>query len=122
MCMRPKNVNSVDMTLGALAEALSARLQGDASIRITAVATLADAGAGQISFLANRRYRPQLDTTAASAVILSAEFAGDCPTAAVVTDNPYLGYARAAVLLNPVAPREGWFASKCERRDWRGGR
>ena len=107
MCMRPKNVNSVDMTLGALAEALSARLQGDASIRITAVATLADAGAGQISFLANRRYRPQLDTTAASAVILSAEFAGDCPTAAVVTDNPYLGSrcGRTPAATSHSAPR-----------------
>jgi UDP-3-O-[3-hydroxymyristoyl] glucosamine N-acyltransferase len=95
------------MTLGTLAKALSAQLHGDADIRIHAVATLADAGAGQISFLANRRYRPQLDTTSASAVILSAEFAQDCPAAAVVTDNPYLGYARAAALLNPVVPVTG---------------
>jgi UDP-3-O-[3-hydroxymyristoyl] glucosamine N-acyltransferase len=92
------------MTLASLAEALSAQLKGDGQIRIHAVATLADARAGEITFLANRRYRPQLDSTAASAVILSAEFAAECPSAAVITDNPYLGYARAARLLNPPAP------------------
>jgi len=63
------------MTLGTLANALSAQLHGDAQIRIHAVATLGDASAGEISFLANRRYRSQLKTTNASAVILSAEFA-----------------------------------------------
>jgi UDP-3-O-[3-hydroxymyristoyl] glucosamine N-acyltransferase len=92
----------VDMKLGMLADALAAQLRGDGQINIHAVATLADAGPGDISFLANRRYRPQLDVTRASAVILAAEFAQDCPVAALVTDNPYLGYARAAALLNPV--------------------
>lgn len=101
--MRREDVPTVDMTLGALAEALSAELHGDAQTRIRAVAPLADAKAGEISFLSNRRYFPQLSSTSASAVILSAQFAEDCPTAAVVTDNPYLGYARAAALLNPVA-------------------
>ncbi len=97
----------MEMTLGALAKALCARLDGDAGIRVGAVAALADARPGEVSFLANRRYRPQLDSTAASAVILSPEFAGECPTATLVTDNPYLGYARSAALLNPVPPITG---------------
>ena len=101
MVMRRKDEHAVDITLGALAEALSAQLQGDAQIRVHAVATLADASQGDISFLANRRYRRYLDGTSASAVILSTEYAQDCPVAALVTDNPYLGYARAAALLNP---------------------
>jgi len=92
------------MTLGAIAEALSARLRGDAGVRVARVATLAGAGPGDLSFLANRRYRPQLRATRASAVILAEEFAADCPCAALVMDNPYLGYARAASLLNPPLP------------------
>ena len=97
----------MEMKLGALADALSAQLRGDAQIRVHSVATLAGASAGDISFLANRRYRRYLDETAASAVILSAEFAQDCPVAALITDNPYLGYARVAALLNPAEPVVG---------------
>lgn len=67
------------MTLGALAEAISARLHGDAGIRIRAVATLSGAGEGTVTFLANRRYRPQLRGTSASAVILDEEFLAECP-------------------------------------------
>ncbi len=95
---------AVEMTLGALAERLSARLHGDAGIAIDGVATLAGAGPGELSFLANRRYRPQLRATRAAAVVLDDEFLADCPTAALVMDNPYLGFARAAALLNPPPP------------------
>ena len=98
----------MEMTLGALAEALSAQLHGDETISIHAVATLVDADIGDISFLSNRRYRSQLNTTRASAVIVAQEFVAACPSAALVMSNPYLGYARAATLLNPVlAPKPG---------------
>jgi UDP-3-O-[3-hydroxymyristoyl] glucosamine N-acyltransferase len=89
------------MKLGELAEALSASLHGEAELRVTGVATLAAATPGTLSFLANRRYRPQLRSTGASAVVLEQEFLADCPCAALVMDNPYIGFARAAALLNP---------------------
>ena len=91
----------MEMTLGALAAALSATLHGDGDIPISSVATLASAGPGALSFLANRRYRPQLAATRASAVVLDAEFLAECPVAALVMSNPYLGFARAATMLNP---------------------
>ena len=96
----------MEMTLGALAAALPATLHGNPGIRIHGVATLASAGPGTLTFLANRRYRPQLATTAASAVVLDEEFLAECPVAALVMANPYLGFARAAAMLNPppVAP------------------
>lgn len=89
------------MTLGELAAALSARLHGDGETCISGVATLASAGPGTLSFLANRRYRPQLAMTRASAVVLDDEFLAECPVAALVMSNPYLGFARAATMLNP---------------------
>ena len=92
------------MTLGALGEALGAELRGDVNTQIERVATLGTAGSGAVSFLSNRRYRPQLRNTRASAVILSQEFAAECPVPVLVMDNPYLGYARAAALLNPRPP------------------
>ena len=88
-------------SLREIAERLGGQVHGDESCRIDHVATLADAGSGGISFLANRRYRPQLLTTRASAVILDQEFLSSCPVAALVVSNPYLGYARVAALLAP---------------------
>src|SRR5581483_10428061 len=71
----------------------------DPAITVRRLATLDQAGAGDLSFLYNRRYRKFLKVTAASAVILSPADAADCAVAALVMDNPYLGYARAANLL-----------------------
>ncbi len=91
-------------SLRDIAEELGAQVHGDENCRIDRVATLADAEPGGISFLANRRYRPQLLTTRASAVILEAEFLSSCPVSALVVSNPYLGYARVAALLAPEQP------------------
>jgi UDP-3-O-[3-hydroxymyristoyl] glucosamine N-acyltransferase len=92
---------ALETTLGSLAEAIGARLRGDAQTPILRVATLSGAGPDALSFLANRRYKAQLRATRAAAVVLSEEFLGDCPGQALVMDNPYLGFARAAALLNP---------------------
>jgi len=91
-------------SLRDIAEQLGAQVHGDEDCLVSHVATLADARPGGISFLANRRYRPQLLTTRASAVILEQEFLPSCPVAALVVSNPYLGYARVAALLAPQQP------------------
>jgi len=72
----------------------------DESITIDALATLAGAKQGKIAFLSNSKYRQQLSSTKASAVILSADCLDDCPTNALVMDNPYMGYAIVAQLLD----------------------
>ncbi len=90
------------LTLGDLAARLGAELRGDPSTEVDRVATLSAATPGTVTFLANRRYRAFLKSTEASAVLVEAEFAEECPTAALITDNPYLGYARTATWLHPV--------------------
>ena len=87
--------------LGELAERLGAGLRGDPDVVVERVAALYAAGPRDVTFLSNRRYRPYLKETRAGAVILAPRFAGDCPVPALVLDNPYLGYARAATLLSP---------------------
>lgn len=67
---------------------------------INSLATLANAKCGQIAFLANSKYQQQLDKTKASAVILSPDMLGHCKTNALVIDNPYMGYAMLAQLLD----------------------
>jgi UDP-3-O-[3-hydroxymyristoyl] glucosamine N-acyltransferase len=87
--------------LGDLARQLGVELRGDAEIAISTVGTLQNAGPQALSFLSNPSYRCYLEHTAAAAVILSPEQADDCPVAALIADNPYLIYARAATLLFP---------------------
>jgi UDP-3-O-[3-hydroxymyristoyl] glucosamine N-acyltransferase len=65
-----------------------------------------------LSFLANSRYRRQLESTRATAVILSAEDEAHCPVAALIDPNPYLAYARIATLMHPeMIPEPGIHAS-----------
>jgi len=67
---------------------------------VNGLATLANAQLGQIAFLANKKYVSQLDTTQASAVIISQDMLAQCPVNALVMDNPYKGYALLANLLD----------------------
>lgn len=85
--------------LGRLAEQLGAELRGDPDRVVRAIAPLAAAGEGELSFLTNRRYLEDLRTTRASAVILGPGDVDASPTAVLVLSNPYLGYARAAGLM-----------------------
>lgn len=70
------------------------------NVVINGLATLANAQAGQIAFLANSKYQQQLLTTQASAVIVSPDAAVSCPVSALVMDDPYMGYAILANLLD----------------------
>jgi UDP-3-O-[3-hydroxymyristoyl] glucosamine N-acyltransferase len=89
------------MRLQDLAQAIGAELRGDPEALITGVGTLQHAKAGQLSFLSNPAYRRYLKSTQASAVVIGSEDAEYCSVAALISDNPYLGYARAATLLFP---------------------
>jgi UDP-3-O-[3-hydroxymyristoyl] glucosamine N-acyltransferase len=80
---------------------LGGELAGDASVVVSQVATLSSAGAGHIAFLANPRYRRQLRSTRASAVIVPPDFAEDTALPRIIHANPYACYARVAALLNP---------------------
>jgi UDP-3-O-[3-hydroxymyristoyl] glucosamine N-acyltransferase len=92
---------------GASLEEIVARfggkLVGDGSHRVVQVATLDQACEDQIAFLSNPKYRKQLATTRAGAVILPASAAPDCPCPCIVSDNPYAYFARVADLLNPAS-------------------
>lgn len=89
MIQNPKNY-----TLAELAEITGANIQGDANCQISGVASLQEAKAGHIAFLANPLYRKYLPGTQASAVILAAADAKNCKTNALIVPNPYAAYAR----------------------------
>ncbi len=92
------------LTLAQLADLLDAELRGDGGVTVSGLATLSDARPGEVSFLANSKYRRHLAHTAASAVILAEIDAFAAPSAVLVCANPYAAYAQAARLLYPPAP------------------
>lgn len=85
------------MRLREIAERLSCALEGDGDIEITRVAAIEDAGPGDLTFFANRKYLDQLRQTRASAVIAAPSVA-DVPAAVLRADDPYLTFARAVGL------------------------
>ncbi len=92
---------TVTMTLGQLAEALGATLKGPEALQITGLATLQEAGPGQLSFLANPQYRKFLDNSQAAAVLLKAADAEGFAGNALIVADPYLAYARISHLFDP---------------------
>lgn len=89
------------MTLGQLAEALGATLKGPEALQITGLATLQEAGPGQLSFLANPQYRKYLDNCQAGAVLLKAADAENFAGNALIVADPYQAYARISHLFDP---------------------
>ncbi len=91
-------------TLSQIAELLGAELQGDGALEIKKIATLANAHTGHIAFLANKKYRSQLETTKASAVILSPDDAAYFSGNKIIVANPYVCYAKLAQFMD-TTPR-----------------
>lgn len=87
--------------LSELAEAHGLELRGNPEHLIDGVGTLMRAGSRQISFLANPAYLSELNGTSAGAVLLNEKYAERCPVNALVTDDPYLAYARIAARFDP---------------------
>jgi UDP-3-O-[3-hydroxymyristoyl] glucosamine N-acyltransferase len=95
-------------TLAAIALAAAASPPRDGERLIAGVAPLQTAGPADVSFLDNRRYAAMLDSTGAGAVIVHPDLASRVPEgcAALVTTEPYLGWARVAALFHPLPPAE----------------
>ena len=91
-------------TLHEIAQVVGAELRGDKDCMISGIATLHNARQGDLSFLANLRYRKYLKTTGASAVILTPAAVGDCRINALITAEPYYAYALAAEYMYPREP------------------
>lgn len=84
--------------VAGLAERFGLQVHGDASVEITGVGTLARAGAGQLSFLANPKYRGQLSETSAAAVVMRPADAEGFTGTALLAPDPYVAFAKIAAL------------------------
>jgi UDP-3-O-[3-hydroxymyristoyl] glucosamine N-acyltransferase len=85
------------MKLSELAKLTDARVEGSSDdIEIAGAAGLDEATAGDVTFLANPRYTPRVNTTKASVIYLSEDAKIERDHIAVLrTKDPYLAYTRA---------------------------
>jgi UDP-3-O-[3-hydroxymyristoyl] glucosamine N-acyltransferase len=95
-----KKSSNIKFTLKELAEKTGAVLEGDGAVEINGIAPIEQAGRGEISFVANKKYLKYIDTTEASALVLAPETT--CDRRPVLRhENPYLTFARIIDLFHP---------------------
>lgn len=94
------------MKIAELAELIGADVESVGQEHdILSVAPLNLAGSGDITFLSNPKYTPQVDETNASAIITSRKTKIERNDIAVLrADDPYLAYARALHVFHPAQP------------------
>lgn len=91
------------ITLGRLAVALEARLDGPAGLRIERVGPLEDLGPGVLTFVKDAQHLARLATDRGGAVLCrEGDAVGGLPALRVA--NPRLAAARAVALLRPADP------------------
>ena len=93
------------LRLDEIVACLGGELRGEGSVVVSQVGSLLSAGEGQIAFLSDSRYRQQLQSTQATAVIVPPQFSDASSLPRIVHPNAYAYYARVVALLNPVRQR-----------------
>jgi UDP-3-O-[3-hydroxymyristoyl] glucosamine N-acyltransferase len=92
------------ITHQALAELVGGTLvQGDPDALVTGLNSLAEAAAGEVSFLGNPRYAPQVKTTRASVVLVAEDFQEDLPDKALIrVENPTFAFSFVIRFFGPA--------------------
>jgi len=89
------------ITSGDLVKQLGGELIGDSNILINSVASLESANKNSISFFNNPKYLGLLKNTKAALVILNRESLDHHKGPSIVTDHPYLYFAKVSSLFKP---------------------
>ena len=84
--------------LSEIADYLGGKIFGDSSIVVSELNTLKEAKEGSISFIYNRKFLKELDSSSASAVLISPDLKEKCEKNCIVVDDPHLSYARLTKL------------------------
>src|SRR5438445_3150750 len=96
-------VSRAEFTLGQLAEALSASLEGDAGRVVRGVAPLESAGPDDVSFLTDGRYRAAAQTSRAGAFVAGAGVTG-LPAPVLRVAAPQQAMIDLLLLFHPAPP------------------
>ncbi|MCH1491634.1 MAG: UDP-3-O-(3-hydroxymyristoyl)glucosamine N-acyltransferase [Luminiphilus sp.] len=88
------------LKLGDIAERLDLVVRGDAEVEVLGVAPLATAEADQLSFVVKKNHLAMVSKTRAGALILREEWVEHWPGTALLSDDPYLSFAKISQLFD----------------------
>lgn len=95
----------MSITAAELAAKIGGSIEGDGSVVLSHMASLAEAKDGDLSFLSNKRYSGQVASTRASAVIVGDDWRGDSSAKALIrAKNPDKAFSHASAFLAPPPP------------------
>lgn len=97
-------------TLEQIATHIGGTLRGSQGHEISEMANLGSAQSHQLSFLSNSKYAKDLQSTQAGAVILKEADATGFEGNAIIVADPYVGFAKAAQLLDSTPVQQGGIA------------
>lgn len=111
------------MKLRDLAAVVKGELKGDPDIEITGISSLWNARAGEITFVAHKRYLKEVANCQASAILLEEGTEGPFPGSATTggsnqepalirVKNPYLAFAQILELFHPPKVKPGFVSEK----------
>jgi UDP-3-O-[3-hydroxymyristoyl] glucosamine N-acyltransferase len=87
-----------EYTLAEIAEFTGSQIVGNSLAVVNNIATLENAKKDSISFLANKKYQKHIKTTSANAVIVSTSFEIDNRLNYLLSEDPYIAYAKLTTL------------------------
>jgi len=100
----------MEVNIGDVAAMLDGSLEGASNVPLTGFAGIEEAGAGELTFLANPAYEAHLYTTSASAVLVaeSLELSGNLQpgTTLIRVADPYSAMAKLMQAFSSTSPRE----------------
>jgi UDP-3-O-[3-hydroxymyristoyl] glucosamine N-acyltransferase len=109
--MPEKKSDSIQVS--ALAKLLNCSFEGKGTTEISGVSSLEDAEKGDLVFLAQRKFRKQLERTNASAAIVPADETFD-RIPVIKSENPQLSFIKAVnFFFQPYKPRPGIHPLSC---------
>ena len=86
--------------LSEISDFLKGQLSGDGSKTISEIKPLLEAKEGSISFIYSNKYKKDLQTTSASAVLISKEYIQHCHVDYILVSNPHESYAKLTQLFS----------------------
>jgi UDP-3-O-[3-hydroxymyristoyl] glucosamine N-acyltransferase len=90
-----------------VAEAVAARVQGDGSVVVSGVASIASASPGDLVFVEDEKHLPPALHSQATAVIAGEFAASHSGKPLLISNHPKLAFARAARFLRSTVPAHG---------------
>lgn len=91
----------MELSLAEIAQLVQGDLEGDSTIKIHGVAKIEEAGSGEISFITNPKYAKYIDTTRASAIIVSKDFQKTARPI-IRAENPYFSFLKVLKFFHPA--------------------